>query len=156
MDPENNNGIISDLLTFVMENESHKKADKAWTRCYVLYEPPGTDRSSLIGAMASYLKFDIYNVDLMSLSSISELKKLLGSTRNHSLIAIRDYNLWLRFPQPKNQVGNGVFVFLHHCFFPPSSANRPLINLANFMIVDYTTVLMTLDLVGRSRLELTL
>ncbi|KAG5512863.1 hypothetical protein RHGRI_038689 [Rhododendron griersonianum] len=104
MDPETN-GINSDLLTFVMEKESHKKVGKAWTRCYVLYEPPGTDRSSLIGAMANYLKFDIYNVDLMSLSSISELKEVLGSTRNHSLIAIRDYNLWLGFPQPKNQPG---------------------------------------------------
>ncbi|KAG5512861.1 hypothetical protein RHGRI_038687 [Rhododendron griersonianum] len=91
--PENK-GIISDLLRFVMEKEFYKKVGKAWTGFYSLYEPPGTDGSSLIGAMANYLEFDIYNLDLTSLPSIEELKKMLGSTRNRSLIAIQDFNHW--------------------------------------------------------------
>ncbi|KAI8553586.1 hypothetical protein RHMOL_Rhmol05G0027300 [Rhododendron molle] len=91
--PENK-GIISDLLRFVTEKEFYKKVGKAWTGFYSLYEPPGTDRSSLISVMANYLEFDIYNLDLTSLPSIEELKKMLGSIRNCSLIAIQDFNHW--------------------------------------------------------------
>lgn len=91
MDPENK-GIISDFLGFVRKKESCKKVGKAWTRFYMLYEPPGTHRSSLIAAMANYLKFDIYDWDLTSLSSIRELQDMLFSTTNRSLIAIRDFD----------------------------------------------------------------
>ncbi|KAG5512875.1 hypothetical protein RHGRI_038699 [Rhododendron griersonianum] len=91
MDPENE-GIISDFLGFVRKKESCKKVGKAWTRFYMLYEPPGTHRSSLIAAMANYLKFDVYDLDLTSLSSIRELQDMLFSTTNRSLIAIRDFD----------------------------------------------------------------
>lgn len=91
MDPENE-GIISDFLGFVRKKESCKKVGKAWTRFYMLYEPPGTHGSSLITAMANYLKFDIYDLDLTSLSSIRELQDMLFSTTNRSLIAIRDFD----------------------------------------------------------------
>ncbi|KAG5512864.1 hypothetical protein RHGRI_038690 [Rhododendron griersonianum] len=91
MDPENE-GIISDFLGFVRKKESCKKVCKAWTRFYMLYEPPGTHRSSLIAAMANYLKFGVYDLDLTSLSSIGELLDMLFSTPNCSLIAIRDFD----------------------------------------------------------------
>ncbi|KAI8553578.1 hypothetical protein RHMOL_Rhmol05G0026900 [Rhododendron molle] len=83
-------GIIYDLWRFVSK-EFYRKAGKAGTRFYLLYEPPGADRSSLIAAIANYPKFDIFDLDLTSMSSILELKNMLSSTTNRSLIAIQDF-----------------------------------------------------------------
>ncbi|KAI8553584.1 hypothetical protein RHMOL_Rhmol05G0027200 [Rhododendron molle] len=75
-DPENE-GVISDLLRFARDKEFCKMAGKAWKRGYLFNDSPGTDRSSLIAAMANRLEFDVYNLDLTGLSSISELTDVL-------------------------------------------------------------------------------
>ncbi|KAI8553571.1 hypothetical protein RHMOL_Rhmol05G0026100 [Rhododendron molle] len=111
MDPGNYRGIISDMSTFVREKEFYKKAGKDWKRAYLLYNPPpgtsSTDR--IIAAMANYLKFDIFHLDLKSLSSISDLANALASAGNRSLIAIKDFHHWAA-PNFKN----------NEVFFPPS------------------------------------
>ncbi|KAI8553595.1 hypothetical protein RHMOL_Rhmol05G0028200 [Rhododendron molle] len=77
MDPENQ-GIITDLLGFARDKEFYKRIGKAWKRGYLLLnDSPGTDRSSLIAAMANFLEFDIYHLDLASMPSISELRNVL-------------------------------------------------------------------------------
>ncbi|KAL2898704.1 hypothetical protein RDABS01_006847, partial [Bienertia sinuspersici] len=43
---------------------------RAWKRGYLLYGPPGTGKSSLIAAIANYLKFDILIVPRLSLSGL--------------------------------------------------------------------------------------
>jgi chaperone BCS1 len=63
---------------------------KAWKRGYLLYGPPGTGKSSLIAAMANYLKFDIYDLELTNLRSNSELRRLLVSAANRSILVIED------------------------------------------------------------------
>lgn len=116
MDPENE-GIISDFLGFLRKKESCKKVGKAWTRFYMLYEPLGTHRSSLITAMANSLKFDIYDLDLTSLSSIRELQDMLFSTTNRSLIAIRDFDhCATKLPILENEVS---YLFLSTTFLFP-------------------------------------
>ncbi|KAI5351996.1 hypothetical protein L3X38_004887 [Prunus dulcis] len=61
-----------------------------WKRGYLLYGPPGTGKSSLIAAMANYLRFDIYDLELTHLHSNSELRRLLVSTANRSILVIED------------------------------------------------------------------
>jgi chaperone BCS1 len=68
----------------------YKKVGKAWKRGYLLYGPPGTGKSSLIAAMANYLKFDIYDLELTSLSSNSDLRRVLLSTTSRSILVIED------------------------------------------------------------------
>jgi chaperone BCS1 len=63
---------------------------KAWKRGYLLYGPPGTGKSSLIAAMANYLKFDIYDLELTSIYSNSDLRRVLLSTTNRSILVIED------------------------------------------------------------------
>lgn len=88
MDPENK-GIISDFFGFVRANELCKRIGQASKRDnWLVYDSPGTGRSSLIAAMANHLKFDIYHLDLTSFSSLKELEYTLLSTRDHSVIAI--------------------------------------------------------------------
>ncbi|KAL2552834.1 P-loop containing nucleoside triphosphate hydrolase superfamily protein [Forsythia ovata] len=90
MDPELKKQIIEDLDRFVRRKEYYKKVGKAWKRGFLLYGPPGTGKSSLIAAMANYLKFDIYDLELTSLYSNSELKRTLLSTTNRSIVVIED------------------------------------------------------------------
>ncbi|OIT37260.1 aaa-atpase [Nicotiana attenuata] len=50
----------------------------------------GTGKSSLIAAIANYLKFDIYDMELSSLRSNSDFRRLLVSTTNRSILVIED------------------------------------------------------------------
>ncbi|KAL6227109.1 hypothetical protein ACLB2K_001068 [Fragaria x ananassa] len=90
MDPEVKRTIIEDLDRFLRRREFYKKVGKAWKRGYLLYGPPGTGKSSLIAAMANYLKFDIYDVELTSILDNSELRRILLSTTNRSILVIED------------------------------------------------------------------
>ncbi|XP_004310209.1 PREDICTED: probable mitochondrial chaperone BCS1-B [Fragaria vesca subsp. vesca] len=90
MDPMLKKELIADLDRFVKRKEFYGRVGKAWKRGYLLYGPPGTGKSSLIAAMANYLKFDIYDLELTYLQSNSELRRLLVSTANRSIIVIED------------------------------------------------------------------
>ncbi|CAH9077644.1 unnamed protein product [Cuscuta epithymum] len=90
MDPEMKKEIIEDLDRFVSRRDYYRRVGKAWKRGYLLYGPPGTGKSSLIAATANYLKFNIYELDLSSLNSNSELQRQLSSTKNKSILVVED------------------------------------------------------------------
>lgn len=90
LDPNLKRAIIEDLDRFVRRKDYYKKVGKAWKRGYLLYGPPGTGKSSLIAAMANYLKFDVYDLELSSLYSNSELRRILLCTSNKSILVIED------------------------------------------------------------------
>ncbi|KAK1587874.1 hypothetical protein Q3G72_017766 [Acer saccharum] len=90
MDPEMKKMIVEDLDRFVKRKDFYKRVGKAWKRGYLLYGPPGTGKSSLIAAMANYLRFDIYDLDLASIYSNSTLRNILLSTSNRSILIIED------------------------------------------------------------------
>ncbi|KAK1589184.1 hypothetical protein Q3G72_031294 [Acer saccharum] len=90
MDPEMKKMIVEDLDRFVKRKDFYKRVGKAWKRGYLLYGPPGTGKSSLIAAMANYLRFDIYDLDLSSIYSNSALRSILLSTSNRSILIIED------------------------------------------------------------------
>lgn len=105
MDPEMKKMIIDDLDRFVRRKDYYKKVGKAWKRGYLLYGPPGTGKSSMIAAMANYLKFDIYDLELTSLYSNSELRRILLSTTNKSIIVIEDIDCSKEMQD--RELGNG-------------------------------------------------
>ncbi|TKY55848.1 Mitochondrial chaperone BCS1 [Spatholobus suberectus] len=90
--------IMEDLNRFVRRREFYRKVGRAWKRGYLLYGPPGTGKSSLIAAMANYLKFDIYDLQLDSLVTDSDLRKLLLATANRSILVIEDIDCGVDLP----------------------------------------------------------
>lgn len=82
--------VKKDLDRFVARREYYRKVGKAWKRGYLLYGPPGTGKSSLIAAMANYLNFDIYDLELTDIKSNSELRSLLVATANRSILVVED------------------------------------------------------------------
>ncbi|GMP57676.1 hypothetical protein CsSME_00021659 [Camellia sinensis var. sinensis] len=90
MDPTLKKEVIDDLDRFVKRRHFYRRVGKAWKRRYLLYGPPSTGKSSLIAAMANYLKFHIYDLELTSLRSNAELRRHLISTANQSILVTED------------------------------------------------------------------
>nr|XP_043606617.1 AAA-ATPase At3g28580-like [Erigeron canadensis] len=90
MDPDKKQEIIEDLTTFSKSEEYYARIGKAWKRGYLLYGPPGTGKSTMIAAMANFLDYHIYDLELTAVSDNTSLRKLLIETSSKSIIVIED------------------------------------------------------------------
>ncbi|KAH7651026.1 mitochondrial chaperone BCS1 protein [Dioscorea alata] len=98
MDPDLKRSVMDDLARFVKRKDYYKRIGKAWKRGYLLYGPPGTGKSSLIAAMANFLKFDIYDLELTEVNWNSSLRRLLMGTSNKSIIVVEDIDCSVQLP----------------------------------------------------------
>ncbi|KAI5001270.1 hypothetical protein ZWY2020_025920, partial [Hordeum vulgare] len=78
--------IIDDLMAFQKSKEYYAKVGKAWKRGYLLYGPPGTGKSTMIAAMANFLDYDVYDLELTAIKNNTELRKLFIETTGKSII----------------------------------------------------------------------
>ncbi|PNX83408.1 ATP binding protein [Trifolium pratense] len=90
MDSRKKKEIIDDLVTFSKAKEFYAKIGKPWKRGYLLYGPPGTGKSSLVAAIANFLKYDIYDIELTNVKTNAELRKLLIGITSKSVVVIED------------------------------------------------------------------
>ncbi|KAF8405271.1 hypothetical protein HHK36_010172 [Tetracentron sinense] len=104
MDPVLKKQLKDDLDRFLSKREFYRRIGKPWKRGYLLYGPPGTGKSSLIAAIADYLKFHIYDLELTNLKSNSSLKNLLLSTANKSILVIEDIDCTVEL-QDRQELG---------------------------------------------------
>lgn len=98
MEPDLKSSVIDDLNRFVRRKDFYKRVGRAWKRGYLLYGPPGTGKSSLVAAIANYLKFDIYDLQLANIYRDSDLRKLLLGTANRSILVIEDIDCSVDIP----------------------------------------------------------
>ncbi|KAM0874112.1 hypothetical protein ACQ4PT_037604 [Festuca glaucescens] len=90
MDLSLKQAIIDDIDRFLKRKEYYLRIGKAWKRGYLLYGPPGTGKSSLVAAMANYLRFNLYDLDLSKVYDNSNLHRLLMDMPNKSTLVIED------------------------------------------------------------------
>ncbi|KAI3979072.1 hypothetical protein MKX01_016247 [Papaver californicum] len=109
LDPVLKQDIQDDLKKFVSRKEFYTRVGKAWKRGYLLYGPPGTGKTSLIAAIANYLGFDIYDLELTSVRNNQDLRELLISTSSKSIIVVEDIDcsLDLENRESNNKQGAG-------------------------------------------------
>ncbi|PIA56104.1 hypothetical protein AQUCO_00700453v1 [Aquilegia coerulea] len=88
--PELKKVIMNDLDGFINRKNFYKETGRAWKHGYLLYGPPGTGKSSLIAAMANYLNFDIYDLDLTQLTRNPELRTIMMSMADNSILVVED------------------------------------------------------------------
>ncbi|XP_027909247.1 protein HYPER-SENSITIVITY-RELATED 4-like [Vigna unguiculata] len=130
MDWELKEMIIRDLDRFVERKGLYKSVGKAWKRGYLLSGPPGTGKSSLIAAMANYLNFDVYDLELAAVNGNSDLRRLLIATGNRSILVVEDIDCSLHLqdrlakPKPKSSQP-------HH--FIPHHFSAPQVTLSGFL-----------------------
>ncbi|XP_047313438.1 AAA-ATPase At5g57480-like [Impatiens glandulifera] len=107
MDPKKKEEIMADLKDFAKGQSFYQKTGRAWKRGYLLYGPPGTGKSSMIAAMANYLGYDIYDLELTEVHTNSELRKLLMKTSSKSIIVIEDIDCSIDFTNRKSAKSSG-------------------------------------------------
>ncbi|OWM78343.1 hypothetical protein CDL15_Pgr016067 [Punica granatum] len=81
---------MDDLNTFAKGRDFYHKVGRAWKRGYLLCGPPGSGKSSLIAAMANFLCYNVYDLELTKVADNSELRALLIQTTSRSIIVIED------------------------------------------------------------------
>ncbi|XP_051207016.1 AAA-ATPase At3g28610-like [Lolium perenne] len=90
MDPDEKQSIMDDLDDFRNNKDYYRRIGRAWKRGYLLHGPPGTGKSTMIAAMANYLNYDIYDIELTTLHSNYDLRKLFIETKSKSIVVIED------------------------------------------------------------------
>ncbi|XP_073292874.1 AAA-ATPase At2g46620-like [Primulina huaijiensis] len=95
MDSDLKTRIKSDLDNFLKSKQHYHRAGKVWKRSYLLYGSAGTGKSTFVAAMAKFLGYDIYEIDLHRITSDSDLKYLLLQTTNKSLLVVEDLDRYL-------------------------------------------------------------
>ncbi|KAJ1288136.1 hypothetical protein BS78_02G066800, partial [Paspalum vaginatum] len=90
MDPAKKKAIMDNLDEFRDSRDFYRHTGKPWKRGYLLYGPPGTGKSTMIAAMANYLNYDIYDVELTVVRNNNGLRRLLIKTISKSIIVIED------------------------------------------------------------------
>ncbi|KAL8520863.1 hypothetical protein ACS0TY_011424 [Phlomoides rotata] len=107
MDPVKKGEIMADLLEFANGESFYQKIGRAWKRGYLLYGPPGTGKSSMIAAMANFLRYDIYDLELTEVKTNSQLRKLLMKTSSKSIIVIEDIDCSIDLTNRNKSGGKG-------------------------------------------------
>ncbi|KDP45446.1 hypothetical protein JCGZ_09695 [Jatropha curcas] len=82
--------IKNDLIKFTKGKDYYAKIGKAWKRGYLLFGPPGTGKTTMVAAMANFLNYDVYDLELTTVKDNSELRRLLIETTSKSIIVIED------------------------------------------------------------------
>ncbi|KQK15981.1 AAA-ATPase At3g50940 [Brachypodium distachyon] len=90
MEPAVKQAVLADLDRFLKRKDYYRRIGKAWKRGYLLFGSPGTGKSSLVTAMANYLRFNLYDLDLSEVSHNSILQRLLIGMPNKSILVIED------------------------------------------------------------------
>ncbi|MCD7459255.1 hypothetical protein HAX54_040455 [Datura stramonium] len=95
MEQDLKNKVKADLETFLKSKQHYNRIGRIWKRNYLLHGPSGTGKSTFIAAMANFLSYDVYNIDLSKVSDDSDLKLLLLQSTSKSLIVIEDLDSYL-------------------------------------------------------------
>ncbi|XWS35927.1 hypothetical protein CRYUN_Cryun20dG0038500 [Craigia yunnanensis] len=95
MESDLKNKVKSDLDSFLKAKQYYHRLGRVWKRSYLLYGPSGTGKSSFVAAMANFLSYDVYDIDLSEVTDDSNLKFLLLQSTAKSVIVIEDLDRYL-------------------------------------------------------------
>ncbi|KAI3470174.1 hypothetical protein Pfo_026837 [Paulownia fortunei] len=90
MDPKKKKDIMDDLIEFTKAKEYYRQIGKPWKRGYLLYGPPGTGKSTMIAAMANFLHYDVYDLELTAVKDNTDLRKLMIEISKRAIVVIED------------------------------------------------------------------
>lgn len=134
LDPCLKEKIVADLTSFTTDQAFYERSGRAWKRGYLLYGPPGTGKSSMIAAMANFLKYDIYDLELSQVRTNGDLRQLLIQTTNRSIIVLEDIDCSVKFTSSRNRKNPATMMMPGDVTNPDDDPNRvTLSGLLNFV-----------------------
>ncbi|XP_066324283.1 AAA-ATPase At2g46620-like [Miscanthus floridulus] len=87
MDPDLKARVRTDLESFLKGRVYYHRLGRVWRKSYLLYGAPGTGKSTFAAAMARFLGYDVYDIEL-SRGGCDDLHALLLDTTPWSLILV--------------------------------------------------------------------
>ena len=101
--------LLDDVRMFLDSKQMYEELGIPYRRGYLLAGPPGTGKSSLILAVASYFELPIYSVSLRGADMTGErLAVLLTNCRKPSLIALEDIDCIRVATSRKSNINDGL------------------------------------------------
>lgn len=85
--------LVVDLEQFLAQEHAYSRLGVPWHRGYLLVGPPGTGKSSIARAIATYLGLDLYYVPLGDLQFDANLLQLMGSVAPRSIVLFEDIDV---------------------------------------------------------------
>ena len=86
---EDKQKLIDDLEKFKANKEKYKKLRVPFKRGYLFYGVPGNGKSSLAYAIAEYLKYDVYSIDMSTMLN-SDFLATYNKVPDRAVIVIED------------------------------------------------------------------
>ncbi|KAM1084700.1 hypothetical protein ACFX15_022409 [Malus domestica] len=111
MESDLKSNVKSELESFLMAKQYYHRLGRVWKRSFLLYGPSGTGKSSFVVAMANFLGYDVYDLDLSRVKDDSELKILLLQTITKSVIVIEDLDQYIA-EKPASLSFSGISNFM--------------------------------------------
>lgn len=111
MEPDLKNRVKADLELFLKSQQYYHRLGRVWKRSFLLYGPSGTGKSSFIAAMANFLSYDVYDIDLSRISDDADLRTLLLETSSRSVVVIEDLDRFL-LEKPRPLSLSGILNFM--------------------------------------------
>lgn len=99
--------VLSDLQTFLAEEQHYVNAGLPWHRGYLLHGPPGTGKTSLAKALASHLGLDLYFLSLSDLREDTHLTQLLQQMQERSVLILEDVDI-VHAAKTRDDSGGGI------------------------------------------------
>jgi mitochondrial chaperone BCS1 len=82
--------LLADIKKFIASEEWYAERGVPYRRGYLLYGAPGTGKSSIVHALASELKRNIYIMKLEASRDIIELTKAMHNVPNDAILLLED------------------------------------------------------------------
>ena len=82
--------LIDDLEKFRRNEETYKKLQIPFRRGYLFYGEPGNGKSTLAAAIADYMKYNIFLLDVSTINSGNQFTRAFKNIPDNSVVVLED------------------------------------------------------------------
>ena len=110
LDSQLKQAVMQKLDSFSKDAEFYNQTGRAHKMGFFLFGPPGTGKTTFIAAVANYMHYSIYDLDLTGVNSNLDLRALLTQITDRAVVVIEDIDtveLPNRASAPMHDAGGG-------------------------------------------------
>ncbi len=102
--------LINDIKEFCSQSDFYRKRQIPYRRGYLLHGPPGTGKSSLVGAVCSAFRKNLYKFNLKSLGGDGPFEKAISLVKPNSIVLIEDFDSYFDGRTEKTKISFSTFI----------------------------------------------
>lgn len=102
--------IMEDVRKFITSREFYQARGIQFRRGYLLHGPPGTGKSSLVSAIAGWIKYDLYTLDLKATPSVEQFDSKIAGIEPKSILLIEDIDSYFDGRKTEGKITFSSFI----------------------------------------------